>query len=90
MNPLMPVILIIGIIMAASTPKDRPPKMDPNCQSRVNPAYVQWKAEQKAKKRLPGRTVTYVRMHHLSPIAYAAKCAQAKTDAGDSKQNEEN
>ena len=51
MNPLMPVILIIGIIMAASTPKDRPPKMDPNCQSRVNPAYVQWKAEQKAKKR---------------------------------------
>ena len=44
------VLLIIGIIMAARTPKDVPPKMDPNCQSRINPAYVQWKAEQKAKK----------------------------------------
>jgi hypothetical protein len=52
MNPLIPVLLIIGIIMAAKTPKDIPPKMDPNCQTRVNPAYVQWKAEQKAKKRL--------------------------------------
>lgn len=51
MNPLLPVILIIGLIMAASTKKDVPPKMDPNCQHRVNPAYVQWKAEQKAKKR---------------------------------------
>ena len=47
---LIPVFLVIGLIMAASTAKDRPPKMDPNCQHRVNPAYVQWKAEQKAKK----------------------------------------
>lgn len=51
MNPFVVVILIIGLIMAASTPKDEPPKWDPNCQNRVNPAYVQWKAEQKAKKR---------------------------------------
>lgn len=51
MNPLIPVILIIGLIMAASTPKDRPPKWDPNWPDHLNPAYVQWKAEQKAKKR---------------------------------------
>jgi hypothetical protein len=48
---LIPVILIIGLIMDASTPKDVPPKMDSNCQHRVNPAYMQWKAEQKAKTR---------------------------------------
>jgi hypothetical protein len=48
-------MIIIGIIMAAFTPKDVPPKMDPNCQHRINSAYVQWKAEQKAKKqRLSG------------------------------------
>ena len=51
MNPLIPVLLIIGIIMGARTRKDVPPKMDPNCEIRVNPAYVQWKADQKAKKR---------------------------------------
>ena len=56
MNPLVPVLLIIGIIMAARTPKDVPPKMDPNCQTRVNPAYVQWEAEQKAKKQLAAGT----------------------------------
>jgi hypothetical protein len=48
-------MIIIGIIMAASTPKDVPPKMDPNCQHRINSAYMQWKGEQKAKKqRLSG------------------------------------
>jgi hypothetical protein len=47
----IPVVIILGIIMAALTPKDVPPKMDPNCQHRINPAYVQWKAEQRAKKQ---------------------------------------
>ena len=56
MNPLIPLILIIGIIMAARTPKDVPPKMDPNWPDRVNPAYVQWKAEQNAKKQLAAGT----------------------------------
>jgi hypothetical protein len=32
-----------------------PPKMDPNCQSRINPAYVQWKAEQQRNAELQGQ-----------------------------------
>jgi len=51
MNPFVLVVLIIGMIMDARTPKDAPPKMDPNWPDRVNPAYVQWKAEQKARQR---------------------------------------